>query len=460
MGLSPQVAMIMKVVAVAVFAMTVICMATEDALHAIDDVVLEQVGEDIVPETEMSSSTMQTQLQDGEGNSTPGMVVRLSRRLPAALPEELLALGDKGQKVFKQHLVNNANTQYFGNIWVGTPPKPFSVVFDTGSSVLWVPSATCKSSACKTHHRFTLQKSSTGKLIQVSKGKVREAHIEYGTGRMTGVEAVDSIRFGEKGGLLLKKTGLLLAEKEQSAVFKNFPFDGVFGLNRRSVKAKDINGLNFNVFKNAKSNGSLKKNIVSFWIGGPPGKKGGAMAVGGTDTRFFSGAMSWHKVEQNPFGNWMLNLKSLKVGKTEVCGGGGCTVIIDTGTSLLVASKAVHDIMAKTVKIKPSCKGFAKNPDMTFTFGKSKFKLAPADYTIEMAWGKRKRCSCSMVPMQGTLLKKLKKIVPHNNKKVIIMGDVFLRRVYTAFDNSNPAAPKVGFAKSRTAEEVGTFLDF
>ncbi|KAI6226272.1 Peptidase A1 domain-containing protein [Aphelenchoides fujianensis] len=141
-----------------------------------------------------------------------------------------------------------ADAFYVGNIMLGTPPQPFQVQLDTGSSNLWVVDVSCQTDECNGEDnpflgpRWQKQKYDSSKSSTYKKNGTY-FDIRYGTGEVTGELSSDTLivsahcsssTFNRR--CCLQVAGLTVADQvfgRGTAVddpFGYYPLDGVLGL--------------------------------------------------------------------------------------------------------------------------------------------------------------------------------------------------------------------------------------
>ncbi|CAA0817935.1 Aspartic proteinase A1 [Striga hermonthica] len=246
------------------------------------------------------------------------------------------------------YLKNYLDAQYYGEISIGSPPQKFTVIFDTGSSNLWVPSGKCYFSiACYFHSRYKSGKSSTYTKI----GK--PCSISYGSGSISGYFSQDNVGVGD---VVVNDQVFIEATREGSLTFVLAKFDGILGLGFQEISVGDA----VPVWYNMVDQGLVEEKIFSFWFNrDPEAEVGGELVLGGVDPDHFKGNHSYVPVTEK--GYWQFEMGDFLVGNqsTGFCEG-GCAAIVDSGTSLLTGPTTIvtqinHAIGAEGV-VSTECK--------------------------------------------------------------------------------------------------------
>ncbi|XP_068585744.1 renin [Cebidichthys violaceus] len=324
-------------------------------------------------------------------------------------------------------LTNYLDTQYFGEISIGSPAQMFNVVFDTGSSNLWVPSQSCSpfSTACFTHNRYDASKSRT--YIENGTG----FSIQYASGNVRGFLSEDVVVVG---GIPVVQV-FAEAASLSAMPFIFAKFDGVLGMGYPNVAIDGITP----VFDRIMSQHVLKEEVFSIYYSrDPKHSPGGELVLGGTDPNYYTGNFNYMDTRET--GKWEVTMKGVSVGMEMHFCAEGCAAVIDTGSSYITGPASSVSALMKTIGAqldesgyKVSCDSVKALPSVTFHLGGQEYSLTHEDYIL---WQSQTQGDVCIVTFRGL-------DVPPPTGPIWILGANFIARYYTEFDRRNN---RIGFA--------------
>lgn len=341
---------------------------------------------------------------------------------------QILARGAKGipmeAKIVKDgNIVINdyENSQYYGQISLGTPAQDFQVIFDSGSSDLWVASSNCDSS-CGRHAKYNAKKSST----YVANGTSFD--IMYGSGPVSGYQSFDTMNMAgmnvpnQEFAEVTNAVGL-------GAAYKLGKFDGILGM---AFPQLSVNKCTMPM-TNLVNQGLIQKNQFAFYLGSQvDGSDVGELTIGGTDPAHYTGELVYVPLKSETY--WEITMDSLQV--NGVSYGVGNNAIVDSGTSIMTGPTEDVAALAKALGATPFMNGeylipcdTSILPDFNFVLNGVTYTLQGADYIIPDG----DICVFGIMGMD----------IPRPTGPLWILGDMFMRKYYTLFDADNS---RVGFA--------------
>uniref|UniRef100_A0A2K5DCK0 Peptidase A1 domain-containing protein n=1 Tax=Aotus nancymaae TaxID=37293 RepID=A0A2K5DCK0_AOTNA len=311
-------------------------------------------------------------------------------------------------EVASESLTNYLDCQYFGKIYIETPPQEFTVVFDTGSSDLWVPSVYCN----KNHHRFDPSKSSTFQNMDKS------LSIQYGTGNMQGLLGYDTVTVSN---IVDPHQTVGLSTQEPGDIFTYSEFDGILGLAYPSLASE----YSVPVFDNMMDRHLVAQDLFSVYMS--RNDQGSMLTLGAIDPSYYTGSLHWIPVTVQEY--WQFTVDSVTVDGVVVACDGGCQAILDTGTSMLVGPSSdifnIQQAIGATAGQYGEVRPGPTAPRGSMEINDEKYPLPPSTYTSQGF------CTSGFQGDYGS--------------QQWILGDVFSREYYSVFDR---ASNRVGLAKA------------
>ncbi|KAJ7183956.1 acid protease [Mycena filopes] len=355
-------------------------------------------------------------LANFEKNTGTSVEVRAPAILPADVEERL-------NKRQSEALKDDQDREWTGTISVGTPKKNFVADFDTGSADTWIPSSSCNSIACSVKTKYNPASSST------SSKKPGTLFIQYADGSsISGPVYTDTVTIG--GVTATNQVFSAVTTLSQDFLFESI--DGLVGLALPPIAGLP-SSLGTPFFLTAQAQHTVPVGQFAFYLAAT----GSELYLGGTDTKKYTGAIEFTGINTTT-GFWQAMGGQAKVGGSVVLS--GLQTIVDSGTTLMYCQPAATKAIYAKV---PGSKVFdAKNgyysypcatpPQLSFNYGGKDWTVSAANFNLGTTTLRSKDCVGALLSLDMPF-----------GPNTCLLGDVFMRNVYTVFDVDREA---VGFA--------------
>ncbi|KIK92268.1 hypothetical protein PAXRUDRAFT_13330 [Paxillus rubicundulus Ve08.2h10] len=335
------------------------------------------------------------------------------------------------------------DSSYSGVVSIGTPSQTFNLVLDTGSSDLWVATTAC--TLCTSDiPLFDSTKSST---YQAAASTLQ---IDYGSGSVQGIVSADTVSFG---GFTIP-TQQLLGVTDTTTGLINDGLSGIMGLGFSTISALRTTPFWQTLYNSNLLSQPMFGFFLERYIDDPVPVNtapGGTLTLGGTNSSLYTGEIEFINMPSDSTPSyWLQQVTTVTIqGMSISIPSSSGLAAIDTGTTLIGApSSIVQSIWANvpgSMALAGQYEGLYAYPcntavSVSMSFGGTSWPISTADMNLGSLTGTgttTQMCVGGIFDIGST-------IGSGQGVPSWIVGDTFLKNVYSVFQADPPA---VGFAQ-------------